>query len=210
MLLSRDRLIGVSLEELDLPNKVLDPRLGIGMLAVYLATVRGYNQTGIVQSYSTMIRTVPYLNTVIPDNDILGVAEHKYALHSKIDPELLLIDKLSPELLCFHALRQRADVKLHRKEAICNERAAIIDKKNALERIALGAGIELPSDYDSFDVFGPSIKDGQLTYLLSGIVKSLGHTIESVKHRSYLDKTKRSQVISSYKTINALNPIISS
>jgi hypothetical protein len=73
LLLSRDRSRGVNLERIGLTDKVLDPRLGIGLLAVYAASIRGYEKGCLVQSLSTLVRTAPYLNSVIVDADRQGI-----------------------------------------------------------------------------------------------------------------------------------------
>lgn len=95
LLLSRVLSGGIELDDLGLKDKKLDPRLGIGLLALYLAEVHDYGQGCLVQTNSTLARTVPYLMGVVADADKLETPKPLFAAYMKIDSVLLTNDNLS-------------------------------------------------------------------------------------------------------------------
>lgn len=208
LLLSRDRDNGIDLDSIELPGKVLDPRLGIGLLAVYLAQKEGYAAAGMVQSYSTMIRTVPYLNSVITDHNRFGLPEQKYAFHSKIDPELLFLDGISPELFCLHALRQKVDIGVDKKVQISKEQGLILNRKGIIETIAARQDIELPSDSLVLADSMSHIREGRLTLVLNEINKGLGRVIEATKQHRVIQKDVLDDLNAVYQNVRSLEPIL--
>lgn len=208
LLLSRDRSLGISLDNLGLPGKVLDPRLGIGLLALYEASRLGYEQGGLVQSYSTLIRTVPYLNSVVKDSDALGIPEQRYAFHSMIDPELFSQGVVTPELLCLHALRQKANVQKGMSEAIARERDGIRSRMEVIENLAADTGTSLPDSAPSLHTFDDNVASGRITYILPSINKKLGGSIEATKRVAALNEQQRELLVSAHQQAKSLAPII--
>lgn len=205
LLVSRDRERGVKLDVHGLDGKVLDPRLGVGLLALYLADQRGYESAGIVQSYTTFIRTVPYINSAISDSDTLGVPSHRFVFHSKIEPHLLEQEEISPELLSFHALRQKVDVTAESMIAISAERSKLIERAKIVRRLANERGVilqNLSAPADSLDL---GVAEGDLTYLLSKVSKRLGVAIEASKHHG---NTRGELLGSLYEPYATIGPII--
>lgn len=182
LLLSRDRSLGVDLEEIGLEGKRMDPRLGIGMLALYAASSQGFNKAGIVQSISTLIRTVPYLNSVIADADSVSVPDYTYAFYAKVDPELLDREWVSPELLMLNALGQRGDITKTNAVKIEKERQNVIAKMQFIENTSAVKNIaSLQGKYEALTPVDNQF-DGNFTFLLASLSKQLGRCMEYVKH----------------------------
>lgn len=208
LLLSRDRTAGVTLDEVGFPGKILDPRLGIGLLSIYEASRHGYKRSGMVQTYSTMIRTVPYLNSVIKDSNALAVPEHRFAFYGMIDPELLVSGNVSPELLSLHALRQKVDIQKHMTGPIQKERASLIHRMSVLEKLAEYAEIDLTEECLPLKVVDPNVALGQLTNIVTTLNKRLGRAIEETKHQQSLDNQRRATLAAAYQHADTLRPVI--
>lgn len=208
LLLSRHRDNGISLESIDMPDKVLDPRLGIGLLAVFHASRLGYAKAGIVQSYSTLIRTAPYLNGIIKDSDTFGVAEHVFALHSKIEPSLLTYPEITPELLCFHAMRQKADITLDKLPAILKEKDGLIRKAAVIKNLCTDSTVLLEIAKSPFNQYDDELAAGNLVDVLAKVNKNLGRSIAFVKHGNLPDGDEEKVVVDTYSSVKSLQPII--
>jgi len=177
LLLSRDRSSGAALDILGLPGKKLDPRLGIGLLAIYAASLYGYQEAGLTQSTSTLIRTVPYLSSVVNDADSLGIPDYRYAFHSKISPDLMKPGDIQPELLAFQSLCQRNNVT---RSTVQN---LLLQTKSMTKRLH-----QLRRKYDDhdihFDEIIPEVKNGNLTDIFATTNKALGRAIELSKDKN--------------------------
>lgn len=208
LLLSRDRAQGVGLESIGLSGKVLDPRLGIGLLGVYLAARLGYESAGIVQSYSTLVRTVPYINSVIPDVDTFDVPEVKFAFHSKIDPSLFFSEGVSPELLALHALRQKTDVKIQDIVSIEKEQRVLEARAAILHRLARERGVELSLGATVAAELDAGLSEGDLTHLLHRVGKRLGVAIDKTKHHAEVGAVSGRSVAEILALYRMLEPIV--
>lgn len=208
LLLSRHRDNGVSLESFGLPDKVMDPRLGIGLLAVYQATLLGYAKAGIVQSRSTLIRTAPYLNSVITDSNGLGVSEYGYALHSKVEPALIGDVDVPPELICFHALKQKADITLEARPAILKERDALNGRIASMETLLKLSNEQIGTLGGSLVNYDQELAGGKMVSALSKINKNLGRSINYVKHGGRPSVEQQEVIDTAYASAKSLGPII--
>ncbi len=184
LLLSRPRSRGVGLDVFGLPERVLDPRLGIGLLALYAADMQGYQNGCLVQSASTLIRTVPYLNAVVRDPDQLQVPKPAFAVHTMIDQSLLEDGSLTSlernVLLPIASLRRKNTVTANDLEALRRERAKVMMNASAIETILTRLGID--TEVGNLPVVvGQTLESGRLNDLLPTIAKSLGQTIELCK-----------------------------
>lgn len=180
LLLSRDRDDGIPLDSIDMPGMRIDPRLGIGLLSVYLATQRSYERAGIVQSYSTILRTVPYLNSVLRDTNNYSVADFTYAFHSKIERSLLQGDgAITPELLCIEALTKKVDVSKVHVSKILSQRQSILKRHSIVEHFIDDA---YSSDFAPVLSTSAAQNGRQFKTVLTSLNKDLGKSIESLKH----------------------------
>ena len=183
LLLSRDREGGVRLDRLGLPSKNIEPKLAIGMLAVYNAAKSGYSQAGFTQSLSTFNRIMPYLNGVLPDPFSLEVPEIKYAFYSKINPELLDgTPKVSNEMLMFNALGQRGEINVNGYKRIAKEDDAIKMKIEALKRIPSTRKL-IDDMKDNLEGWMDGRKEVSLTGQVGKLSKDLGRSLEYSKHK---------------------------
>ena len=124
LLLSRDRTIGVGLENVGLENKKLDPRFGIGMLALYGGYINDFETVAMTQTTSTLIRTAPYVGSVIIKN--YGNSRRLlYAPHMRINKDVFEETTNDPAGLyvvaAFASAQRREDVKLQRYESASKE-----------------------------------------------------------------------------------------
>ncbi len=173
-LLSRTRTNGVALDEFGLHDKKLDPRLGIGLLALYTAQSHNYDTSCIVQSISTLNRVAPYLSSTIHEPQAIGLPDYMYAFHSKIQPNLLHNPSIHPRILALYSLGQRADITDRTIAKITSETQSL---ENRHTIIASTQKIETSSTY-------PDKQYGKAN--LGGIValtaKNLGRSLEIIKH----------------------------
>lgn len=198
LLLSRDRQVGVELGEIGLEGKRLDPRLGIGLLALYVAHSFNYDEAGLVQSLSTVNRTVPYLGSVIRDPVKLGVPDYGYALHAKIKTELFSEQSLQPEHLSLQAIGQRADVndgaRLRAENVAFHERLKTL-RENTSE-------LTLP------DAPPLNLETGNYTGVVANTNKQLARASEMVKHGRLPDEAEKKLIAAALGAAHILKPIV--
>lgn len=204
LLLSRDRSRGVDLESIGLEHKRMDPRLGIGMLAVYAASVQGFKRAGLVQSISTLVRTVPYLNSTIPDPDAISVPDYSYAFYAKVDPDLLDYEWATPELLMLNALGQRNDITKINATKIEQERRSVIERIEYIQNIpAVKGAVSLGGLYEDM-VAVSGQPDGNFTFALASLNKQLGRCMEYIKHNRQPSADELTAITSTMRRCDSL------
>ncbi|MBP7767233.1 hypothetical protein KA068_01800 [Candidatus Saccharibacteria bacterium] len=178
LLLSRDREIGVRLDDLGLSDKKLDPRLGIGMLALYAAEVNDFETVAMTQTTSTLIRTVPYIGSILltaPDSRRL-----LFVPHTRIDSNVFdEADEVGRQVIApFAAAQRNQDVNMQRYQYANKEFMKLGRNAAALaaiiERLGLAGRETEPS-------FKPD--HSGLTDIVSGMGKQSGYLIEALKRR---------------------------
>lgn len=182
LLLSRDRQIGVDLSELGLEDKKLDPRLGIGMLAIYAAEIYDFETVAMTQSSHTLIRTAPYIGSVLvkqqTDRRLL------YVPHMRIEKSILQeANGAGRQVIApFASAQTSRNVNEHAYNQAQKEFAKLARNAQALfvilERLGIEGGAFQPS-------FMPD-KTG-LTNSISKMGKRSGRAIEELKRKSIND-----------------------
>ncbi len=194
LLLSRARTRGIELKDFGLADKKLDPRLGIGLLALYIAEINDYAKGCLVQSTSTLMRTVPYIKSVVVDADRLHVPEPFFAAHMKIDTHLLTDVNLpaieQQVLLPLASLRRKQDVRPNDLTGIRTElsktKARVESNIEVLGRLGLlgDQNACMPEDINRV------IIKGKLNDLLPTLNKTLGKSIYDMKRLTTTDVTE--------------------
>ena len=170
VLLSRDRQSGIDLTEFDLPGKKLDPRLGIGLLALYSAQKHGYDNVSLVQSASTLVRTVPYLSSVVTDSDTLSVPDYSYTFHAKVKPEVFNASSISYELLALQAVAQRNDINTATVDSLSRQRMNILNRFGQLAKFL-----------DDENLPTVDLSSGSFSTILADANKKLGLAVNNSK-----------------------------
>lgn len=187
LLLSRTRSNGISLDVLGLPNRVIDPRLGIGLLAIYVASIKGYDKSCMVQSQSTLVRTVPYLRGVIHDAEALQVPEPYIATHTKIQQELLtstITSSLDTNVLMpLASLRRRNAVSSGELESLRIEQQKYVARSRVVGDLVTKLGVKDTSHetVDAETEIDCVISNGRLNDLLPMANRTLGRSIQDMK-----------------------------
>lgn len=206
LLLSRTRSRGIGLDNLGLEGKVMDPRLGIGLLALYAADARGYQRGCLVQSTSTLVRTAPYVNAVITDPDRLQVPRLFFAGHTKVDQSLLVADAVTSRdlqvLLPLASLRRKKDVTPGDLMSLQIELSKVTAKINSNNELHDRLGLTDDGMAHAPESFAATIAEGRLNDLLPVMGKILGRSIESLK-RLAPDQVS-DEMRSSARAINAM------
>lgn len=187
LLLSRDRLAGIDLEQLGLPGKKLDPRLGIGLLALYAANKHRASSVSLTQSASTLVRTVPYLSGVIHDSDALQVPNFSYTFHGRISPELFCDKEVPPELWGLQSLGQRNDVRVETAYPLKRQRKSILAKYGQL------------SAYSSNSKPSVDLNEGNLSQVLASTNKNLGRAV---------DKSRQIGTDDTHETVSSISQVV--
>ncbi|MCX6727223.1 MAG: hypothetical protein NTX11_00195 [Candidatus Saccharibacteria bacterium] len=170
LLLSRTRSIGVPLESFGLENHKLDPRLGIGLLAIFAASNLGYGSVGIVQSISTLNRVAPYLRSALPNPRLVDLPGYLFAFHSLVRPQLLDNAVVSPSLIALYALGQRNDITSTQK---------IFEEISKLERCV--TALDKVAPLTETDRSSPRLPRN-LSHIVATTAKDIGKLLEEVKH----------------------------
>lgn len=183
LLLSRDRNSGISLDGFGLKDKVLDPRLGIGMLAIYAAQRADFEQVGIVQNINTVNRTAPYLGSALPNTKKIDAPDYVYALHADADQQLLNPIRINPRVLALVSLAQRNNVTSASADNMVRNYDKIERLFDGIERFYNNAN---NSDLDA------NLPVPDFSRLAQSVAKNLGRDLEIVKHGSVptLDEQK--------------------
>jgi len=81
-IVNRRRLNGIGLESIGFKDDVVDPRIGLGMLAIYAAEIRSADQVDVVASRATIRQNLPHFYAAIgdkadelPDLRVRGIAK---------------------------------------------------------------------------------------------------------------------------------------
>jgi hypothetical protein len=185
LLLSRSRSFGVSLECFGLPRRVLDPRLGIGLLALYAADVEGYKKGCLVQSIATLVRTVPYLKSVIVDHDQQQVPKPLFAAHTRIDQDVLMDTELSPVdrnvLLPLASLRRRNTALRGDLQALRAERAKVKARELSISELFERLDLDTVGDVPASKLHESVFLTARMGDLFPVINKVLGKGIADFK-----------------------------
>ena len=190
LLLSRTRESGIPLDALGVENRKVDPRLGIGLLALYSAWQYDYESVGIVQSISTLNRIAPYLSSTVPDPQRIGLPDFVYALHAKIQPELLFDPRVDPQTLALYSLGQRSDITTKSVPKITNDVESLSRRLGIVSDIytdRFGA----PAEISKSAIHTTGV---DLTDLIAKTNKKLGRSLELIKHDNPVDNVQASEL----------------
>lgn len=177
LLLSRDRAAGVDLSSFGLEGKVLDPRMGIGLLALYAAVKYDYGAVGIVQTTKTLIRTVPYIGGARVD--LLDLPSLQYVPHTLIDTPYLrggtFVDQVVAPLA---SVQQKQPVDQQRLGQALSQHEKLRRNIDALKEISkrLTPGEETGGSTGTIE-----IDTTQLEKLIAVLAKQAGLHIEHLK-----------------------------
>lgn len=177
LLLSRDREIGVDLSQFGLTGKKLDPRLGVGLLALFIADRRGYESIGMTQTASTLIRTAPYIGSLALEGRLLFVPYSKIKddVFSSEDPFLKQV--VSP----FASAQRRQDVTYARLEIVGKEFEKTQRNAIALQQTLGKLGVSQCVEQTRIDLLAPA--QGSLHDFTAKLGKTSGRLLEQVKRQ---------------------------
>lgn len=88
MMISKMRDYGLSLDSFDLPDYVLDPKIGVALMPELVAEMASLSEVTIVQGVTIAANTVPYSSILSPN------LNHNYVLLPKI-PKMVLGDAMN-------------------------------------------------------------------------------------------------------------------
>lgn len=186
LLLSRDRTVGIPLDDIGLAGKKLEPKMGLGLLALYAAETHDYERVGMVQTTSTLIRTAPFVGSLVlqaPDLPRLMFVPHKKILsEAQANTDTVGRQVVAP----LAAAQRKQDVNLQRFTQSQKEFAKLQRNAHALQNLLGKLG------HDSTSTTATDIDFTDFGKLISTEAKHSGQTLESLKRKTSLTDTDAS------------------
>ncbi|MCA9330132.1 hypothetical protein KDA11_05765 [Candidatus Saccharibacteria bacterium] len=178
LLLSRDRHIGVPLDTLGLEGKKLEPKMGLGLLALYAAETHDYERVGMVQTTSTLIRTAPFIGSLTLQTP--EVPRLMFVPHTKILSEVHDgADAAGRQVIAPLAAAQRKqDVNVQRYIQAEKEFTKLQRNTHALQSVITRL------DYVDIDPATTDLDYGDFGKFISVKAKESGQILEKLKRKT--------------------------